>query len=80
MEKTLDLQNTRGDMESEIVDRHREEWPSGKDLDCPDFKRMMRDIQERRVDTVILKGPWRRNEDPVWQERGHQLDCQNGRS
>jgi site-specific DNA recombinase len=37
-----------------VVDRYREEGWSGKNLERPEFKRLMRDIETGRVNTVIV--------------------------
>tara|TARA_R110002072_G_scaffold28296_15_gene91110 strand:+ start:4540 stop:6186 length:1647 start_codon:yes stop_codon:yes gene_type:complete len=38
-----------------IVDRYREEGKSGKNLERPEFKRLMADIQAGRIDTVVVQ-------------------------
>ena len=55
MEKRVQFENDMGsDGSWEIVDRYREEGRSGKDLERPEFKRMMNDIREGKVNTVIV--------------------------
>ena len=55
MEKQVEFENAKeSDGTWEIVDRYREEGRSGKDLDRPEFKRMMNDIREGKVNTVIV--------------------------
>lgn len=47
---------TDKDAETEwlVVDRYREEGWSGKNLERPEFKRMMRDIESGKINTVIV--------------------------
>ena len=55
MEKTVDFENEKAIGETwEIVDRYREEGRSGKDLERPEFKRLMADVQSGRINTVIV--------------------------
>ncbi|MES2793567.1 MAG: recombinase family protein [Planctomycetota bacterium] len=55
MEKAVDFENEKQSLEPwEIVDRYREEGRSGKDLDRPEFKRMMGDIHSGRINTVVV--------------------------
>jgi site-specific DNA recombinase len=39
----------------EIVERYREEGRTGKNLDRPEFKRLMADIKAGRIDTVVVQ-------------------------
>lgn len=55
MEKSVEFENEKAIGETwEIVDRYREEGRSGKDLERPEFKRMMADVESRRINTVIV--------------------------
>lgn len=54
MEKRVEYENARGETEWQIVEQYREEGRSGKDLDRPEFKRMIRDIEEGKINTVIV--------------------------
>ncbi|MFO0872201.1 MAG: recombinase family protein [Pirellulales bacterium] len=55
MEKTVDFENEKAIGETwEIVDRYREEGRSGKDLERPEFKRLMADVQSGRINTVVV--------------------------
>lgn len=57
MEKSIEFENEKAkaiDETWEIVDRYREEGRSGKDLERPEFKRMMADVQSGRINTVIV--------------------------
>lgn len=55
MERRVEYENVRGsESRWEIVERYREEGRSGKDFDRPEFKRMMRDIEEGRINTVVV--------------------------
>ena len=55
MDKTVEINRLKyGDINWDIVERYREEGRSGKDLDRPEFQRMMRDIESGRINTVIV--------------------------
>ena len=55
LDASIKFENQKDNNETwEIVDRYREEGRSGKDLDRPEFKRMMADVKSGKVDTVIV--------------------------
>ena len=55
MEKQVDLENEKDpDTEWTIVARYREEGRSGKNLDRPEYERMLSDIREGKVNTVVV--------------------------
>ena len=55
MDAAIKFENEKDNDEVwEVVDRYREEGRSGKDLDRPEFQRMMADIHAGKVDTVIV--------------------------
>ncbi|MBI1348778.1 hypothetical protein GC163_21100 [bacterium] len=55
MEKTVDFENEKAIGETwEIVDRYREEGRSGKDLERPEFKRLMADVQSGRIAAIDI--------------------------
>ena len=55
MEKQIEFENEK-DPKTEwvVVDRYREEGWSGKNLDRPEFKRMMSDIHDGKINTVVV--------------------------
>ena len=55
MDKTVEINRLRNtDKTWTVVDRYRDEGKSGKDLERPEFQRMMRDIVSGRINTVIV--------------------------
>jgi len=55
MERRVEYENGNGqDKEWRIVERYREEGWSGKNLERPEFRRMMQDIKSGRINTVIV--------------------------
>ena len=56
MDKQIEFEKARNtDAQWVIVDRYREEGWSGKNLERPEFKRLMQDIVEGRVKTVLVQ-------------------------
>ena len=55
MDRQVEFENDK-DPETEwlVVDKYREEGWSGKNLERPEFKRMMSDIKSGRIDTVVV--------------------------
>ena len=50
----VDYENSKGDGAWQIAGVYREEGRSGKDLNRPEFQRMLRDIRNGKIDTVIV--------------------------
>ncbi len=50
----VDYENIKSDTKWEIVDIFREEGKSAKNLNRPQFQRMMRAIEECKIDTIII--------------------------
>ena len=55
MERQVELWNSAKPEDWRVVDRYREEGKSGKNLDRPEFKRLMADMEAGRVDTVVVQ-------------------------
>ena len=56
MQKRVDLENDKGgDAQWQIVDRYREEGWSGKNLERPEFQRLMTDIEDGKIDILIVQ-------------------------
>ena len=56
MEKRVELENQKdSDEQWEITDRYREEGWSGKNTDRPEFQRLMSDIEEGKIDILIVQ-------------------------
>lgn len=56
MEKRVELENQKdSDEQWEITDRYREEGWSGKNTDRPEFQRLMNDIEEGKIDILIVQ-------------------------
>ncbi len=55
MEKQVEINQLKNGKQTwTIVDRYREEGRSGKDLERPEFQRMMRDVESGRINTIIV--------------------------
>ena len=54
MRKYIEYENAKPDGEWQISEEYREEGQSGKDLDRPEFKRMMADVEAGKVSTIIV--------------------------
>ena len=54
MERYVQYESAKGEGTWHIHDRFREEAYSGKDLERPEFKRMMNDVEAGLIDTVIV--------------------------
>jgi site-specific DNA recombinase len=50
----VDYENSKDDGTWQIAGVYREEGRSGKDLNRPEFQRMLRDIRNGKIDTVIV--------------------------
>ncbi|MBU4000547.1 recombinase family protein [Patescibacteria group bacterium] len=50
----VNYENTNKDSSWKIADIYREQGRSGKDLNRPEFQRMIKDIDDRKINTVII--------------------------
>jgi DNA invertase Pin-like site-specific DNA recombinase len=55
MERYVQFENSKSEGNWVVVDRYREEAFSGKDLERPEFRRLMADIAGGRVNAVIVQ-------------------------
>lgn len=55
MTRYVQFESSKGDGEWLIHDRYREEAFSGKNLERPEFRRMVKDIEAGLIDTVIVQ-------------------------
>jgi site-specific DNA recombinase len=55
MERFVQFETAKGEAAWTVVGRYREEACSGKNLERPEFRRLMRDIEAGTVDTVIVQ-------------------------
>ena len=54
MRKYIEYENAKPDADWQIAEEYREEGQSGKNLDRPEFKRMMADIDAGKINTIIV--------------------------
>jgi len=55
MDRYVNFENSKAEGKRQVHDRYREEAFSGKNLERPEFRRMMRDIETGLVNTVIVQ-------------------------
>jgi len=55
MDRYVNFENSKAEGKWRIQDRYREEAFSGKNLERPEFRRMMRDIESGLVNTVVVQ-------------------------
>jgi site-specific DNA recombinase len=55
MERFVQFENAKGEAAWSVAGRYREEACSGKSLDRPEFRRMMRDVEAGEVNTVVVQ-------------------------